>query len=791
MLHFTLPLPGEEGQSTGRGTELKTIQLFLLDIQDFHKAVSYLSQNAGMRHCHLKNVSANLMDTNAPQQAQSQSQKSSGTSAMEPPSMRPPMRPLSQASIYLPARHSPAPFIHRSQSVRLNPNPFQGDLVRHPLRPGTTVPGPGRLPPQGTRYRSSLPQGPQDPQHPRSFFAQDGPNQQQTVHNRSTGIGVGHRTPLYGHPMHVASLADHAPSSRPMQYNRREPPPSHHPIETGIDHIASGPYDDRFDGQPADLEGHSSFSARHAISMKAPLSEEYPSSRPAHERRESRFTSVSQSGLPIKIQVLGTLNEPSSSYTHPKIRWEFTLHLLPSTKMWELCLHAASYLRREYRSTVDGRALAAQSKDGTVFGDQDSLTMEVLQGEAVFLIERKLLGTVQPVLINSDGSDPGPSHPDWRTKAGKPDGPHPASSKDPPAHVIDGLDQVPPPRPLPFPLVEARGPSRSSSTTITAQSPLNERLDLANRNIRTRASKQVGRPISQNISARAATEKQPGIRQKRPPSASRRPASSASGIKPHSVSTRTQESEPRILMSRSETSLGIRQKRRAPSNDEGVSAAMPPATEATPSGAEVSKQELAATACIGCRRKKRKCDRSKPTCGSCLKATMPCTYPNVEATANPTSIAEEASKQQGLEAATHPMVLRSQPLNPFKAFQDASTQTSWPTETRDTCVQTQEVEQGNKEIHMKDVGTDPCDPCNDASTETDRCDEVWLPLSLGAEVTMWSHKRFDENLRKTAEIFKNTGPSHEDYLGKVEQAVMLAAEFQKELRDKCEEVLRR
>lgn len=785
MLHFTLPLPDKEGQSTGRVTELKTIQLFLLDIQDFHKAVSYLSQNAGMRHCHLKNVSANLMDTNAPQQAQSQAQQSSGTSAMEPPlipPMRPPMRPLSQASTYLPARHSPAPFVHRSQSVRPNPTFFHGDLVRHPPRPGTTVPSPGRLPPQGHRYRSSLPQGPQGPQDPQSVFAQDGSSQPQTVRNRSTGIGLGHRIPLYGRPM---------PSSRPTQYNGREPPLSHHPIETGIDHVAGGPYDDRFDGQPTNLAGHSSFSARHAISMKAPLSEEYPSSRPAHERRESRSTLVSEPGLPIKIQVLGTVDEPSSSYTRPKIRWEFTLHLLPSTKMWELCLHAASYLRREYRSTVDGSALAAQSRDGTVFGDQDSLSIKVLQGEAVVLIERKLLGTIQPVILNSDGSGSGPSHQDSRPKAGKPDEPHSASFKDRPAHFIDELDQVPPPRQLPFPLVEAGGPSRSSSSTITAQSPLNERLDVANRNIRTRASKQVGRPISQNIGAGAATAKQPGNRQRRPPSASRRPASSASGIKCHSVSPTTQQSEPRTLMSRPETSLGIRHKRRAPSNDEGVSAAMPTATKPTPSGAEVSKQELAATACIGCRRKKRKCDRSKPTCGWCLKATMPCTYPNVEATADPTSIAEETSKQQGLEAATHPMVLRAQPFTSSQVFQDASTQTSRLTETRDTCVQTQEVEQSSQDVHMKDVGTDPCDPCSDASTETNRCDEIWLPLSLGAEVTMWSHKRFEENIRKAADIFKTTDPSHENYLGKVEQAALFAAEFEKELRNKCEEILKR
>lgn len=791
MLHFTLPLLEEEGQNIALRTDLKTIQLFLLNVQDFYTAVNYLSQNAGLRHCHLKNVSANIVNADAPRHAQSQPREPSGASTMGPPMgppMRPRVRPLSQASVFAPARSSPAQFVRRPQTARPSTMLVDADPTQYPQRPGTAVPVRGRIPPQGHRYRPSLPW---DSQDPRSFFSPDGSSQLQRFPSRApSAVGGGDRIPLYEHPMRRVSMATHGHSSRAMQYNEWEPSPPHQQVETDPHHVLAGLYHDRFDDQFANEANQASSSARRTISMRASLFEKHPSSQPDPERATSRSPPVSESGAPIKIQVLGPPDEPSHPYSRPNIRWEFLLHLLPSTKMYEVCLHAASYIRREYRSTVDGRALAAQNRDGTVFGDQDTLSEEILKGEALLLVDHGLLGTARPVPNNLSGSQPDPLHPDWTLEAGRLHRLHPASSKNLTSQTIDELDKVPPPRQLPFRRVAAPGPPRSSSSTLAAQSPLSERPDLINASIRPHTSEQIGPPISEDISTKTATRKHSGSRQRRPQSASRRPASSVSGRKPDAVSAITKTSEPQTLTRRPETSLGIQRNRQASSHDAGVTAATPPVMESIPSGAEVSKPELATAACMTCKNKKRKCNRVKPACGACLKDNRKCIYANIPKPAAKGSVTDKSYKGHGLETITAPMVLRS-PVTSLPAMSDALTQTSHSWESRDIDTQTQSIEHGEKDVEIKDMGTDPCNLYTDASMETDRCNDTWLPFSQCAELMIWAGKRSEEQLQKAADVFKTTDPSHEDYRSKVEQAAVYAVGFENELRDKCVEVLRR
>lgn len=809
MLQFTLPSSETDGQTIAHRAELKTIQLFILKPQHFHTAVNYLSQNARMRHCHLKNVSANLMDANAPRNAQSRPREPSTTSTMKPPmgpAMGPRVRPLSQASVFGPVRLSPAQFIGRPQTARPNSMFLNGDSTQQPPKPGSTVPVPVRMP-QGHRYQPIQRPGPQDP---RGVLTPDAASQRQRFPSRGPGVGgvgVGDTTPMYGQPVRRDSMASHVPLSRSMQHNRQESPTLNHQIETGTDHVSVGPCHGSLDGQFADQAGSASSSARRTISMRTSPFAEHTSTRLPPERPAYRSPSISEHGVPVNIQVLGPPDEPSYSEPSPKIRWKFTLHLLPSTKMWELCLHAASYVRREYDFTMDGRALAVQSS-GAVFKNQDSLSKAMLQGEPLILIERRHMGTAHRVPANFDRSFMDPLHLDCTSQADNSVSSErrlvgraqtfPAnfdrSSMDP-LYLgwtsQDEADQVPPPRQLPFPLVAATAPSRSSSAIVATQFPLSERPNLINTGVRTRASEQIEKAISQNISTKRATRKQPGSRQKRPPSASKRPASSVGRSKLDSMSVTIQPPEPRTLRKRPATSLGIQRKRKASSSNEGVSAALPSVIESVPSDAQVSKQEMAQTPCMGCRRKKRKCNRLKPSCDQCLKDTRTCIYPNNEETSATGSIADQAHKGDGLEIVNHPMVLGSQALISLPVMSDASTQTSLSKESRDIATQTQAAEPDRIEVDMKDVGTDPCNLYTDASVETEGCDDIWLPFSQATEVVVWACRRSEEQRPKAVEIFKITDPSHEDYASQLEQAAVYAARFKKELREKCEEVLRR
>lgn len=637
----------------------------------------------------------------------------------------------------------PRPQIARPRSAFAPSN-----LTQKPPRSRTADPLHERVPPQGHLRGPSLPQVSKATQ---GSSARDRFSQPRRFPSRnSSAVVAGDRTPLY---------------ERPVRH-------------------------DRLDDQSANRADQVLSSAGRTIGTTAPLFDKHPSPWQTPEILPSRSPSVSERGVPLKIQVLGLPDDSNYSYSHPNIRWEFVLHLLPSTKIYELCLHAASYIRRKYDSVVDGRELAAQGRNGTIFADQDSLSEEILQGGALILLERRLLGLIQPVPTTLSELYSNPSPQGSRPELGKLYASHPTSSEDPSSPAVDELDQVPPPRPLPFQLVGKHGPPRSSSSTIPDQSPLAEKPDLLNTSIGTRADAQTGQPVGQNKDTKIATKKQPS-RQKRPLDVPRRAASSAGGSKLDSDSAPKQPTEPRTLARRPETSLGIRPKRKKLSSDTGVSAAMPPVMDSAHSGAKVSQRGPATPACVNCRIKKRECDRVEPICGACLKDNGPCAYLDSQETAATGSTADKAYKGHRTETVAHPAGLRSQAVTSSAATSDALTQTSYSRESRDTATQTQLVEHGKQDVDMVDVGTEPCSLYIDDSTETDRCNDIWFPFSQCAEVMIWAGRRSEEQIEKAAEVLKTTDPSHEDYRSKVEQAAMYAVEFEKEIRDKCEEILRR
>lgn len=365
---------------------------------------------------------------------------------------------------------------------------------------------------------------------------------------------------------------------------------------------------------------------------------------------------------------------------------------------------------------------------------------------------------------------------------------NPAHSKGPCFPADDELDQVPPPRQLPFSMATPFDRPRPSSSTVADQSPLGERPDLLNTSFGTRTNEQPVQPTSQNIGTKTATRKQPSSRQKRPPAVSRRAASSASGSKLDFESAPKQPAEPLTPARRSETSLGIHHKRKKPSSDAPVSGAMSPVMDSAQSGAKRSRQT---PACVKCRIKKIRCDRAKPICGACLKDNGSCVYGDTKETAATGSTVDKANKSHRLETVVHPMGLRSQAVTSHPAMSDALTQSPSSWESRDTATQTQLVKHGKQDVDMVDVGTEPCSLYIDASTETDGCNDIWFPFSQCAEVMIWAGRRSEEQIEKAAEVLKTTDPSHEDYRSKVEQAAMYAVEFEKEIRDKCEEILRR
>lgn len=767
MLQLTLPLFEQDEEKVA---SMKTIQLFILNSKDFDTAVDYLSKKAGMQHYPRRRESQHPRRASLTKPPpMSRPRGLPGTSNVGSPLvplMGNPVRPQSQGSIHALARSSPFQPVYRSR--------IAGPNRPHSSIPGTAIPSRRRTPLQGNRYSPSQLEGPRDPRG--SFVPNDSSHPRRLL---STGPD-GEVNPLYNHS---------------LQYGAERPPPLNHDVETGTSNVPDEPYQDRFHGKPASQSDQILSSAPRTASTRTSPFEGRPLSRPPTGRPASRLApfSFSYHRVPIRIQVLSRPGQPTESRLDLKVRWEFTMELLPSTKMWALYLHAASYIRQKYRVTVDNKTLAAQNMDGTPLEDQDSLSDEILQGGTLRLVEHRPLSMARSTTVNPNVSGTEPSHPDWRPEVGQLDGSQPALPRDPLPHAFDETDQVPPRRPLPFRSVNTPALPRSSSPTATARPSLSEKPGLMNADARSRANKRLAKPTSRDVSTEPAVTKQPNSSQKQVIITSRRPSSSASRRRLDPLPGVAASPEPQTSARRPKTSLGIRGKRKAVSGDETVLVTTPSAIGSLQSISEVigkDGKDLATRSCVGCRNNHRKCDRSKPACSSCRKAKTPCTYPSPPNTVATGHIPEKVCNTPHIDNIAQRMTLGSQTLASPPVTADALTQTCHPREYRDNGSQTQGIEQGNQDVEMNDVGTEPYNLYTDASTETDKCNDLWVPFSQCAQAVLWASNQYERKIQKAAEILKTTHPSQDDYLEKVAQAAVYGWEFETELRERFEQSLK-
>lgn len=129
------------------------------------------------------------------------------------------------------------------------------------------------------------------------------------------------------------------------------------------------------------------------------------SSKSSNTKMSSKSApSVSRRATAIKIQIIRAAPpSPSSSSSSKKAHKTkgstlpqsdgdappqfFTMHLLPMTKIRELCLHAAGHVRRHFDAVLDGSRFEARDRDGHVFQGHETMSEEILSGETVYLVE--------------------------------------------------------------------------------------------------------------------------------------------------------------------------------------------------------------------------------------------------------------------------------------------------------------------------------------------------------------------------------------------------------------------
>ncbi|POS78856.1 hypothetical protein DHEL01_v202756 [Diaporthe helianthi] len=284
----------------------------------------------------------------------------------------------------------------------------------------------------------------------------------------------------------------------------------------------------------------------------------------------------------------------------------------------------------------------------------------------------------------------------------------------------------------------------------------------------------------------AVASKQPDDTHNRPIATPRRPASSAGSSKIATATGTANSSKPRTSKKRPETSLGIRRKRKAPSVDVGVSAAVLPIADKS------SASERATRSCMGCRNKKRKCDRSKPACGPCLKDKRPCTYPIIREEAAASHSPKTACNRPGPDADSHPMILRGHAIASPPILSDTSAQNNHSTAFRDIGCQAQEIVHDSRDVEMKDVGTDPSNLHTDACIETERCDDLWVPFSQCTQLVLWASDEYKRKVQQAVGVLRTTDPSRDDYKEKVaEVALVYAGEFMDAFREKYSQNLER
>lgn len=514
-------------------------------------------------------------------------------------------------------------------------------------------------------------------------------------------------------------------------------------------------------GRPQSATLSSSSQETHYYQHPHSSSSPHPDSalRDSHARPQSRPGSASQLRVPVKIQ----FHEPRSGLSHPssspKTRWELTLNLLPSTKTWELCHHAASHISREFSTSLDNMTFEVRDIDGHVLEEHDSISTILPKGAMVFLTECTPASTHRP-----------PE--DLSLEPGCIQEVHPTTSSE---------GQVPPPRKLPFTSVNTNTAIPTAQTANPSRSPLAGCLETANRESRT-AVQEVSPPLSLVDGSGSALRKKrsrPSSRAstaKRSRPASRRPETlpdgpgTVSGNSPPPVHTVEHKIPQEPIGQTERPGVKTRSATAQSSKIQATEIQQPPATEA-----EISNKD---NRCMGCRNKKRQCDGSIPTCGLCKQSGRKCIYPKAH-------VDEVLSYNK--EDVHHYTTNGGQLPTSAPTTQDAATQVL--TTTQDVAVQTVETNDTRRGVEMQDRSMNTFNECVDAAVEPAERDNRRLPYSQSLELVSWTMLRYDEQLKKAANILRTSNISREDYRDKAQLAAHYLLDLEGELRQMCEKAL--
>lgn len=465
---------------------------------------------------------------------------------------------------------------------------------------------------------------------------------------------------------------------------------------------------------------------------------------------------------------------------------EITINIPASTKASEVCLHAASHLNSELKADhhVDGATLEARDKDGHIFNRQDNISKAISGGETIFM----MVSTQANLQLPYERPSPDTFNPDLTSNASLTPNPQPPPTA--------REDQVPPPRKLPFAPRPGTGTVENTVQLLaSSRSPLDEHQNLVNRNS-PKGLQEVSPPLSMNGNTnKVAGKKRPESRQATSRQSRRLPkAVLRDNLESQELDKPATPIMPLGVMTRSATTQSTKVKE----TGEHQQAEMVPAgTAAITADAEPSIEVLAGSSCMGCRRKKFRCDRVMPQCGRCAQGDRKCNYPSTK----PKSVTiENKEGTVNVENLDHLITSGSQPpsLGPVMrhiatqasatpVMQDATTQVL--ARSQDLAVQTEEVEEASKDVEMVDAATHTSTAYTNTAVETARSDDIWLPHSQSFMLMSWAKDRYGEQLKKAADVLRTADPSNEDYRQKVYLAAQYGLEFEMELREMCEKSL--
>lgn len=439
--------------------------------------------------------------------------------------------------------------------------------------------------------------------------------------------------------------------------------------------------------------------------------------------------------------------------------------------------------------SVDHTTLEARDDNGHVLAGHVEILKAVPRDSTICLIECLQATVQQPHKVPSLD----PLYPPWTSSSGL----DPHEQVHP---LLDRGDQMPPPRKLPFSPGPKTGTETSpAQTTAPDPSPLAEGPGLIDRSSLKAVQEGSPPPNTNDNTKKAAGKKRPASRQSASRQSCRRPISRLSNLQASADMSELGESATLIAISERITRSAAAQMDGIYEADDHQQAGVKPAaTEAKATGQNARIDFLAQSSCMSCRNKKLRCDRAMPECGRCKQAGRKCTYPptrlgsaidnnRVQPPSNESMHNSMTSGYQGTGSAPGMRDIATQ-SSATPEMQDATIQVS--VGTQDIAVQTEEAKGASEDVEMKDSTTNTLTTYIDAAVNTTKCDDIWLPLSESLTLVSWARDRHGEQLKKAEDLFRTTDPSRGNHRDKVYLAAQYGLEFELELREMCERVLR-